>query len=158
MGCYRTILVAIDGSPDAAAALRHATSLARDQHARLILLTVVPSGPPPTIGPAGAVAAPIDTEAMFARILREAVESVPQDVGVESRLVHGRPAKRIVEVAQGTGSDLIVMGFHGHGRLHHALIGSVSDSVLGATALPVLLMRGCSDAPRLAPAAGAGAD
>jgi nucleotide-binding universal stress UspA family protein len=155
VGCYRTILVAIDGSPDAAAALRHATSLARDQHARLILLTVVPSAPPPTMGPAGAVPAPIDTEAMFAQILREAVASVPQDVGVESRLVHGRPAKRIVEVAQGTGSDLIVMGFHGHGRLHHALIGSVSDSVMGATTLPVLLMRGCSDAPRLAPAAGA---
>jgi nucleotide-binding universal stress UspA family protein len=154
MGCYRTILVAIDGSPDAAAALRHATSLARDQHARLVLLTVVPSAPPP-IGPAGALPAPVDHEAMFGQILREAVDSVPQDVGVESRLVHGRPAQRIVELAQETGSDLIVMGFHGHGRLHHALIGSVSDSVMRASALPVLLMRGL-DAPRLA-ATGAGA-
>lgn len=141
MGCYGTILVAIDGSPDAAAALRHATSLARDQHARLVLLTVVPSAPPPPIGPAGALPAPVDHEAMFGQILREAVDSVPQDVGVESRLVHGRPAKRIVEVAQETGSDLIVMGFHGHGRLHHALIGSVSDSVMRASALPVLLLR-----------------
>jgi nucleotide-binding universal stress UspA family protein len=34
------------------------------------------------------------------------------------------------------------MGFHGHGRLHHALMGSVSDSVLSASRLPVLLMRG----------------
>lgn len=140
MGWYRTILVAIDGSADAAAALRHATSLARDQHARLVLLTVVPPAQPATVGPAGA-SPPVDHEAVFARILREAAESVPPDVGVESRLVHGRPARRIVEVAEEVGCDLIVIGFHGHGRLHHALIGSVSDSVMRACHRPVLLMR-----------------
>jgi nucleotide-binding universal stress UspA family protein len=42
MGCYCTILVALDGSPDASAALRHAASLARDQHARLVVMTVTP--------------------------------------------------------------------------------------------------------------------
>jgi nucleotide-binding universal stress UspA family protein len=42
------------------------------------------------------------------------------------------------------------MGFHGHGRLHHALVGSVSDRVLRESRLPVLLM---SAAPRGVPAA-----
>ena len=46
MGYYRTILAAVDGSADAAAALRHAATLARDQHAQLIVLTVVPAAPP----------------------------------------------------------------------------------------------------------------
>jgi len=147
MGWYRTILVAIDGSVDAAAALHHAVALARDQHARLVLLTVVPAAPPQAVGPAGALPAQVDGEATFARILRGAVDSLPPDIGVESRLVKGRPARRIVEIADEVGCDLIVMGFHGHGRLHHALIGSVSDSVMRAAALPVLLMRAASHEP-----------
>lgn len=151
MGWYRTILVAIDGSRDAAAALKHATSLARDQHAKLVLLTVIPAAPPQTVGPAGGMPVTVDPEAPFARILRAAVDSLPPDVGVESRLVRGRPAPRIVEVAEEAGCDLIVMGFHGHGRLHHALIGSVSDSVMRASELPVLLMRAAQKRP--APAA-----
>ncbi|MDX6707215.1 MAG: hypothetical protein QOK16_2489 [Solirubrobacteraceae bacterium] len=151
MGCYRKILAAVDGSQDAAAALRHAATLARDQHASLVVLTVVPAAAPQTIGPAGALPAPIDNERTFGRILREAVDALPPDIGIETRLSRGRPARRIVEVAEQSGCDLIVMGFHGHGRLHHALIGSVSDSVMRASRLPVLLMRAAEE--RLVPAA-----
>jgi nucleotide-binding universal stress UspA family protein len=141
VSCYRRILVAVDGSPDAAAALRHAEQLARDQHAKLVVLTVVPATTPQNVIPAGALPPPIDNEQVFARILREAADALAADVGVETRLTRGRPARRIVEVAEETGCDLIVMGFHGHGRLHHALVGSVSDSVMRAGRLPVLLMR-----------------
>jgi nucleotide-binding universal stress UspA family protein len=152
VGCYRTILVAVDGSPDAAAALAHAASLARDQHARLIVLTVVPPAPPQSVSPAGALPPPVDSERTFARILREAVDTLPADIGVQTRLCRGKPARRILEVAQESGCDLIVMGFHGHGRLHHALMGSVSDSVLRHSGLPVLLMRAGARCPATAPA------
>jgi nucleotide-binding universal stress UspA family protein len=81
-----------------------------------------------------------DNDAAYARILRDAVEPLPADVGVQTRIARGRPARRILEVAQESGADLIVMGFHGHGRLHHALIGSTSDAVLRASTVPVLLM------------------
>jgi nucleotide-binding universal stress UspA family protein len=155
VGCYRTILAAVDGSPDAAAALRHAASLARDQHARLIVLTVAPAAPPQTVTPAGALPPPVDPEKTFARILREAVDTLPSDIGVQTRLARGRPARRILEVAQESGCDLIVMGFHGHGRLHHALMGSVSDSVLRDSGLPVLLMRAGARCPGPAPASAA---
>jgi nucleotide-binding universal stress UspA family protein len=151
MGCYATILAAVDGSRDAAAALRHAARLARDQHAKLVVLTVAPTAPTQTVTPAGAMPVPVDTERTFARILHDAVETLPPDIGVESRLARGRPARRIVEVAEEAGCDLIVMGFHGHGRLHHALIGSVSDSVMRASTLPVLLMRAAQE-PALAAA------
>lgn len=155
MGCYRTILVAIDGSPDAAAALCHAQSLARDQHARLILLTVVPAAPPQVVSPGVVLPPPEDAGEAFARILRKAADALAPDIGVELRLDRGRPAQRILAVARECGCDLIVMGFHGHGRLHHALMGSVSDSVLRAGGLPVLLMRAEEPRPVAAPAGAA---
>lgn len=149
MGCYHRILVALDGSVDAAAALTHAVTLARDQHAQLVLLAVVPANPKVPPVPGATVVSAADVEAVYARILRDAAESLPGDVGVETRLAHDPPAKRILEVASDARCDLIVMGFHGHGRLHAALMGSVSRSVLHATSLPVLLMRG--EAPAVAP-------
>jgi nucleotide-binding universal stress UspA family protein len=60
---------------------------------------------------------------------------------VQTRLARGRPARRILEIAEECACDLIVMGFHGHGRLHSALLGSVSRTVLHDGRLPVLLMR-----------------
>jgi nucleotide-binding universal stress UspA family protein len=140
MGCYRTILVALDGSPDALAALEHAATLARDQHACLVVMTAAPpavlaSG----IGSGATVAA--DLEPNFVHDLQQAVRSLPPDVGVQSRVAHGPAARCILEVAEECRCDLIVMGFHGHGRLHHSLRGSVSDTVARESHRPVLLVR-----------------
>ena len=37
--------------------------------------------------------------------------------------------------------DLLVMGSHGHSRVHRALLGSVSERVLHKAAVPVLMLR-----------------
>jgi nucleotide-binding universal stress UspA family protein len=146
MGCYRKILIALDGSPDAHAALRHAAELAHDQHAQLVVLTVVP--PPVHAGGIGAAPALIaDYASAFARELHDAVETLPHEIGVTSRLTKGKAAQRILEVADECCCDLIVMGFHGHGRLHHALRGSVSDTVVRESRRPVLLVRASGSPP-----------
>ncbi|MFN8216832.1 MAG: universal stress protein [Solirubrobacterales bacterium] len=139
MACYHRILVAVDGSPDAKAALAHAVTLARDQNALLTLMTVAP--PPATAVGVGASAPPdlIDSHTLT---LREAAASVPRDVGVVTRLERGSPADAILKLAAEGDHDLIVMGSHGHSRVHRALLGSVSEKVLRASAIPVLLMRG----------------
>lgn len=139
MGLYRKILVAIDGSLDASAALRHAAALAHDQNALLTLLSVAPQASG-TAGTAGA--SPDDPLEFYARILREAVATLPADTGVKTLLERGDPADAILATAEREGSDLIVMGSHGHGRLVRALIGSVSERVLKTSAAPVLLLRG----------------
>ena len=72
---------------------------------------------------------------------------------MQTRLVRGRPAKRIVDVAQECGCDLIVMGFHGHGRLHTSLLGCVSQKVMQASPIPVLLIRAPQEAEARVPAA-----
>ena len=148
MGCYCTILVALDGSPDARAGLDHAATLACDQHARLIVMTVVP--PPRHAVAVGAPTIVTDHESVYGQELREAISSLPPTVSVESRLLMGRPAKRILEVADECRCDLIVMGFHGHGRLHTALMGSVSANVLRESDRPVLLIRASQATPQAA--------
>lgn len=138
MACYHRILVAIDGSPDAEAALHHAVTLARDQNALVTLLTVAP--PPATPIGVGA-SAPPDMLDFHTKLLREATDSIPDDVGVTTRLERGNPAETILEIAREGDHDLLVMGSHGHSRVHRALLGSVSEKVLKASTVPVLLMR-----------------
>jgi nucleotide-binding universal stress UspA family protein len=154
MACYHQILVALDGSPDAEAALQHAVTLARDQNARLTLLTVAP----PVATPAGAGAsAPPDLLDLHTKILREATDSLPDDVGVTTRIERGDAAETILRVVREDGQNLIVMGSHGHSRIHRALLGSVSERVLRASAVPVLLMRAGKECrPRGPEAPGAG--
>jgi nucleotide-binding universal stress UspA family protein len=138
VSCYRDILVAYDGSADADAALEHAIELAHDQHARLTLLTVAP--PPHQPGAIGAPATP-DLRESFATAQRRAAESVPDDISLTTQLIGGEPADAILAAIRKGDHDLLVMGSHGHSRLHRALLGSVSYRLLHDSPVPVLLLR-----------------
>jgi nucleotide-binding universal stress UspA family protein len=135
---YRHILVALDGSADSKTALRHAIGLARDQNAKLTLMTVVPHTPTP-VGPG--VAPPPETDESHNAIIKEALTEVPKDVGVTTRLEHGEIADTILKLVATEDYDLLVMGSHGHSRVHRALLGSVSHRVLHKAAVPVLMLR-----------------
>lgn len=137
MSSYHNILVAFDGSADAEVALQHAVALARDQNARLTLLTCSVPLPANIDG----VPAPGERLDLRARILRDGTAKIPPDIGVSTVLRSGNAAASILAVAAEGGHDLIVMGSHGHGLLHRALLGSVSEQVLREAAVPVLLMR-----------------
>ncbi len=52
--------------------------------------------------------------------------------GVTSQaiLVKGNAAKEIVSKANDIDADIILLGSHGHGLLHKALLGSVSESII----------------------------
>ncbi|MEA2482173.1 MAG: hypothetical protein QOC55_120 [Thermoleophilaceae bacterium] len=137
---YRNILVAIDGSIAAKAALEHALELARDQRARLTLMTVVP--PVAAVAVAGSAQVVPLQEACFNDALNDAVASVPDDVGLLRILAHGKPAREIVQRVESGDYDLIVMGTHGRGRVGEAVVGSVSREVVHRSRTPVLLVRG----------------
>jgi nucleotide-binding universal stress UspA family protein len=72
-------------------------------------------------------------------------------VSVTTLLVEGSPARALVQRACSGEYDLIVMGSHGHGRLHGALLGCVSQKVLHASPVPVLLARAPREEPAPAP-------
>jgi nucleotide-binding universal stress UspA family protein len=139
MSLYRNILV-----PDAEAALRHAAALAHDQNAILTLLSVAPAAAS-TAGVGGAT--PADPLEFHARMLREAADTVPADTSVKTLLERGDAAEAILATAAKGGHDLIVMGSHGHSRIHRALLGSVSQRVLKTSPTPVLLMRSVKPTP-----------
>lgn len=53
----------------------------------------------------------------------------------------GNPAELILEQAEKSNCDLVVMGTHGHGILGDAMIGSVSRRVVRRCKKPVLVVR-----------------
>jgi nucleotide-binding universal stress UspA family protein len=63
------------------------------------------------------------------RILREAVESLPERIPVTTVLKRGNPGERIVEQIEAGGHDLLAMGSRGRGRLTSNLFGSVGSYV-----------------------------
>src|SRR3954462_13277889 len=94
---YRNILVAIDGSPDAEAALAHAAALARDQRARLTLVTAVPQVPATALLASGAAPPRSEVIRHSAELLRVAPSGLPEDVSVTTLLVEGPPARALIE-------------------------------------------------------------
>jgi nucleotide-binding universal stress UspA family protein len=57
-------------------------------------------------------------------------------------VVVGRAYREILQVAQESGTDLIVMGAQGRGGLGLALFGSTTQQVVRAATCPVLTVRG----------------
>lgn len=63
------------------------------------------------------------------------------DVDVQSEILSGNPAEKIVEYAEETQTGLIVMATHGRSGISRWTLGSVAEKVVRATARPVLLIR-----------------
>ena len=61
---------------------------------------------------------------------------------LDCRLLEGDPATAIVEAAEETGADLVVMGTSGRTGLTRLLMGSVAEEVLRHAPCPVLTVRG----------------
>lgn len=61
-----------------------------------------------------------------------AVSSKLRNDGVDAQaiLVKGDAAKLIIQKASDLDAGMIILGSHGHGLLHKALLGSVSESVI----------------------------
>lgn len=75
------------------------------------------------------------------RLLQELQEQLAEELPeVSALLIQGPTIAKILEEAGRYEADLIVMGTHGAGALHHLLVGSVSEGVLKEAHVPVLLV------------------
>ena len=136
------ILVPLDGSVLAERALEPARQLAAAFHAELLLLRVWQD--PVYSEVPEAVLDEMERQArraaegyMKAAVLKAKDWNV--SVNAESHL--GPVAERIVETAKERSAGLIVMSSHGRSGLGRWVMGSVTDRVLAASPVPVLLIR-----------------
>jgi nucleotide-binding universal stress UspA family protein len=136
---FRDILVAVDGSPDAQAALRDAIDLAQSEHARMTLITAVPQIPATGLLVAGEVTG--DTRAWAEAILRRALDQVPDDLPVSTVLTDQPIRLALIRQIKDGHHDLVVTGSRGRGAVRSALLGSVSHYVLHHSPVPVLIVR-----------------
>jgi nucleotide-binding universal stress UspA family protein len=141
MSAPQTLVVATDFGPSADAALDRAIELARKLKARIFLVHTYQL---PIVGfPDGALVASAE---LISRILdgaqtafARALES-RKDCGVEIKTIlkQADPREGILEVANEVQADLIVVGTHGRRGIARALIGSVAESIVRTSSVPVM--------------------
>lgn len=138
---YDAILVPTDGSEPSLRAAEHAAGLAARFDATLHALYVVDANPSPLAVSRADVRETLrEVGEQAAESVFENVERVAADAGVEleTAMVEGAPAERIVDYAGDNGVDLVVMGTHGRSGLGKRLLGSVTERVVRNAPVPVL--------------------
>lgn len=136
-----TMLVPLDGSPLAEAALTKAMDLAEGvENLKVILLRAAEAHTFPG-------ADPTDAQVKVVREAEEYLSAVADRVrqegikDVEPVVWYGSPAYSIVEGARLYNAGLIVMSTHGRSGFGRLILGSVAESVLRGTTTPILLVR-----------------
>jgi nucleotide-binding universal stress UspA family protein len=139
---FHNILVAVDGSANADAALAHAIDLAESEHTRLTLMTAVAEVPAAAYVMAGEEAGRMlaNARGQAEAILRQARDRVPADLPVTTVLSEQPIRLALVRQIKQGGHDLVVVGSRGRGAVRAVLLGSVSHYVLHRSPVPVLIV------------------
>ena len=141
-----TIVVGVDGSPDAKLALHWAADEARLRNGRLQLITVwskpafawYPEVLETAVGGLAVAPAPEeDAGKLNAQALEFAADKGASATG---QVVHNSsPASAIVDAARE--ADLVVVGARGYGGVEGLHLGAVSHQVVNHARCPVLIFR-----------------
>lgn len=137
---YETVLVPTDGSEKSAVAVEHAIGVAKQNDATVHAIHVTELGHQTDS---------LDKEAFGDTIERvqkageDAVQSVVDrateaGVAVESTVVEGSATTAILEYAETHDIDIIVMGTQGRSDAAREVIGSVTQTIIRTTPIPVL--------------------
>ena len=137
------VLVPLDGSETARAALPYAEAIAEAVGGTLHLLAVV--------CPWADALPSTDAETVAClkhrrhRCLRQYLKGIAahrhRDVPVTTMVLPGEPADVILNTADELDAAIIVLTAHGYGRADSRLIGSVAQGVVRRSARPTLLLR-----------------
>jgi nucleotide-binding universal stress UspA family protein len=137
-----TIVVGIDGSNHAEAALELAAEEALLRDARLVIVYAWDT-PSATADPAIALVPEMegldpDAESIVQAAVARVAKLQPQ-VACQGKAIEGQPAQVLLGEAEG--ADMIVVGSRGRGGFTGLLLGSVSQQVVHHAPCPVLVVR-----------------
>jgi nucleotide-binding universal stress UspA family protein len=145
---FKHILLGTDGSAASEHAATLAVGLARIHHAKLTALYVVDPYPYLGIGETN----PMGFQAYMSAAQQHAAQAHAKvealckrsepPVDLEVRLVEDVTAMRgIVDMAQESHADLVVVGSHGRTGISRMMLGSVAAQVVAHSPVPVLVAR-----------------
>ena len=147
------ILLATDGSEDAAFAARTAVNLANKTGSELHVVYVEEVPRRLSTSESTSLEGMIDpefeekmrqlAEAAASQRLTEQVQKIKEAGGqiAQAHAKFGRPHADIVHLAEELDAGIVVVGSRGEGGVRKALLGSVSDSVVRHAHCPVLVVR-----------------
>ena len=148
----RRILIPLDGSKIAEAAIPEAVEMARGVPCTFVLLRVAHARILPGADVVGDwVEAVHEAEEYLATLKKELVA---EGIGpIETRVWQGAAAPAIIDAARRHHAELIVMTSHGRSGISRLVFGSVAEAVLRGSRVPILLIRP-TGAPVAPPAEG----
>jgi nucleotide-binding universal stress UspA family protein len=136
----RNILVPMDGSQNSFKALTKAIYLAKKCGASitaLYILRVAYDNPDLIYVPQTQ-----NELKKVERFLTTAKNQVAKNsIGFKKKILFGHEAKKITEFAQKQNFDLIVIGARGRGVIKQMILGSVSNTVMHISKVPVLIVK-----------------
>lgn len=126
---YRHVVVGVDGSRPAAAALHWAHAMARLEQADMIAVHAAGTGEVPTRVE--------DVLAWRSGVLAQLMDQ--DDVTCDVRVIPGHPERVLASAA--SPEDLLVVGSHGAGAVTGLVLGSVSSSCIAHPGSSVLVVK-----------------
>ena len=124
---FRKILMPVDGSESSLAVLPQVRSFALAVGASVLVLGVL---------------APEQEAGEGDAIVRMAVKALAvAGIPVEPLVRIGDPASEILDAAKTHGADMLTMSTHGRGGVSRWALGSVTEKVLRAATVPMLVVR-----------------
>jgi nucleotide-binding universal stress UspA family protein len=138
------VLLATDGSKDAALAARAAVDVCQRTGAELHVVHAWHSVPTARFRPFMRA----ELKKLGNELLGEEVKRVEDSGGLVTgaHLLEGRAADEILDLAEQIGAGLVVIGSRGLGPVGRIALGSVSEAVIHHSRWPVMVLRGGEDA------------